>query len=219
MKALITGASSGVGLAITRELLNTYPDIEIIAQYNSQRPDIEDERLRVWQADFTQPLADLLAVGDSLDLLIHCAGVCPLGSCAESTRAQWEEAMAVNLHSPAELTAALLPQLKKAGAHVIYINSGAGMNTRPLWGAYSASKFAARAWCEALRQENPEIRVSSIYPGRIATPMQEKVVEFLGETWDPSKYLSVDTVKAAAMALVKAPADCQPQDIVLRPRG
>lgn len=219
MRALVTGASSGVGLEVSRALLQAYPEIELIAHYNSQAPALADKRVSTWQADFTQPLKELPHVGEELDLLIHCAGVCPLGSCAESTREQWEEAMAVNLHSPAELTAGLLEPLKKARAHVIYINSGAGMNTRPLWGAYSASKFAARAWCEALRQENPEIRVSSIYPGRIATPMQEKVVEFLGETWDPSKYLSVDTLREAVMALVRAPQDCQPQDIVLRPRG
>ena len=76
----------------------------------------------------------------------------------------------------AELTRLLLPALRAANGHVVLINSGAGLRANAGWGAYAASKFALRAFGDALRLEEPALRVTSIHPGRIDTDMQRDII-------------------------------------------
>ncbi len=88
--------------------------------------------------------------------------------------------------APAELTRLLLPQLRAARGHVVFVNSGAGLRANPEWGAYAASKHGLKALADALRGEEADhgVRVTSVYPGRTATPMQEKVHRQEGKEYD-----------------------------------
>lgn len=210
--ALVTGASGGVGREVVRQLLAR--GWAVTAQYRSKPG---TEAANWWHADFTAPLPPL-EMPERLDALIHCAGVSPIGWTEHTSREVWEETMAVNLHAPVDLTNRLLPALRSVGGHMVYVNSGAGHNTKPQWTVYSASKFAARAWCDGLRGEEPEIRVTSVYPGRIATEMQRTIVETLGETWSPEQYLSPVTVAGAIVNVLATPADAQTSELTLRPR-
>lgn len=212
MTAVVTGASGGVGREVTQMLLARGETVH--AQYRTQPG---DEDARWWQASF--PDVSNAPQLDRLDALILCAGVCPLGPVSEFDRAVWAKTMAVNLYAPAELTAFYLPALRATGGHVIYVNSGAGLRANPNWGAYAASKFAAKAWCDALRAEEPGIRVTSVYPGRIDTPMQREVVAWENGTYNPGAYLSARTVAWAVLGALDTPADGHPHDVVLRPRG
>ena len=101
---------------------------------------------------------------------------------------------------------------------MVLINSGAGLRANPRWSAYAASKFALRAFGDALRQEEPDIRVTSVHPGRIDTDMQRAIVAGEGKSYDGSQYLSVDTVARAVRQAIDTPADAHPTEIVLRPR-
>ena len=220
--AVVTGASGGVGRDVTARLIDA--GWLVFAQFRPEGAADAALPATWWQADFAQPLgtvrADLESLGlpDRVDALIHCAGVCPIGTTAELTRGQVEESLAVNLLAPMELTAQLLPRLRLAGGHVIYVNSGAGLHSHPRWSGYSAAKHAARAWADALRAEEPDIRVTSVYPGRINTDMQRRLVADLGEKFTPERYLSVATVAGAIVHAVSTPADAQLPDISLRPR-
>lgn len=210
--AVVTGASGGVGLEVTRLLLAD--DWEVHAHYRTTPGSLD---AHWWQADF--PSIEGAPSLSSLDALIHCAGVCTLGSTAEARLSDWSEAMDVNLYAPVALTSFYLPQLRASRGHVIYLNSGAGFRTNPQWGSYAASKFAARAWCDALRAEEVSIRVTGIHPGRIDTPMQRAIVASEGGTYDPSRYLSAATVAGAVMNALGTPEDGHPHEVVLRPRG
>ncbi|CAB0826480.1 short chain dehydrogenase [Corynebacterium diphtheriae] len=218
--AVVTGGSRGVGLSVVRTLLEA--GWRVHAHYRTQPADITHDRLTWWQADFTQDLPTAQASGfpqlPRIDALIHCAGVATLGSCASLERDDWERHMAVNLHSPVQLTRQLLPQLRANHAHVVYINSGAGKRANPQWGAYAASKFAARAWCDALRQEEPEITVTSIFPGRIATDMQKAIVEYEGNSYNPKNFIAPTTVAHSVLHSLSVGADAIIPEIVIRPR-
>ncbi|MBC3186533.1 SDR family oxidoreductase [Corynebacterium sp. zg-331] len=207
--AVITGASGGVGRDVAALLLEE--GWEISAQYRSH-PDVALDA-SWWRADFRRPLPGHLPLPDRIDALIHCAGVCPIGTTADLPRDAWEESLAVNLHAPVELTARALPALRAAGGHVVYVNSGAGYHSKPRWSAYSAAKHAARAWCDALRAEEPQIRVTSVYPGRIATAMQRDIVAELGEAWRPEFYLETQEVARAVVAALGS----HTTDIQVRP--
>ncbi|AKE42197.1 SDR family oxidoreductase [Corynebacterium kutscheri] len=216
-RVLITGSSRGVGHALLSELISR--NYEIIAHYCHQVP-LEHPRVTHWQADFSNDAQPITPPDiDQLDALIHCAGVAQLGTIADARREVWHKHLAVNVLSPMELTAALLPALRNASGQVIYINSGAGQHTNPHWGAYSASKFAAKAFMDTLRQEEPSLRVTSIYPGRIDTDMQREIISQEGKTYDGSRFLRPETVAKAIIYALESPADAHIPDITIRPRG
>lgn len=211
--ALVTGASGGVGLEVARQLRDS--GWQVLAHYRSEPAYMEG--ITWWQADFQQPY--MLPWMTRLDALIHCAGVAKLGAVSEAPNEDWRTAMEINLYAPIELTNKLLPLLRKGHGHVVYLNSGAGFRANPKWGAYAASKFAARAWCDALRAEEPQIRVTSIHPGRIDTEMQKNIVAQEKGEYDPTQYLRPASVAAAVMFALNSPDDCDPNEVILRPRS
>lgn len=218
--ALVTGASGGVGLAIVRALLDA--GWEVYAHYRSQPAAGEDVReAHWWQADLLDGEASLRTLPriERLDALIHCAGVCPIGPLTETTEEQWQRTLALNVTAPALLTTALIPALRAARGHVVSINSGAGQHTKAQWVCYSASKHANKAWADGLRAEEPELRVHSVYPGRIATPMQREIVETLGEEWTPEAYLEPESVARTVLHILETGEDTHLTDVTLRPRA
>jgi NADP-dependent 3-hydroxy acid dehydrogenase YdfG len=155
---------------------------------------------------------------DELDVLIHNAGVAYPGRVAESTVEEWQATLHVNVVGAVALTLALLPALRAAGGHVVFINSGAGINASPGLASYSASKFALRGFADSLRTDEPSLRVTSVHPGRIATEMQEDLIAYEGKEYDPSRFLSPETVAKVVADTVNAPSDAHINEVVVRPR-
>lgn len=215
--ALVTGASGGVGREITEQLLDA--GWSVYAQYCTHAPSAKDNHATWFPLDFDGVSPDLSAVPEitTLDALIHCAGYCELSSVAEATPEQWEASFNINLHGPVALTNHLLDALRRSRGWLVYLNSGAGLRVKPDWTTYASSKFAARAWCDGLRAEEPDLRVVSVHPGRIDTPMQRAIVASEGGTYTPERYLSPETVARSVMQLIHTPADAHPTELVLRP--
>jgi NADP-dependent 3-hydroxy acid dehydrogenase YdfG len=155
---------------------------------------------------------------DELDVLIHNAGVAFPGRVAESYVEEWRMTMEVNVIGAVALTLALLPALRAAKGHVVFINSGAGINASPGLASYTASKFALRGFADSLRNDEPSLRVTSIHPGRIATEMQEGLIAYEGRDYDPSQFLSPQTVAKVVADAVHAPPDAQINEVIVRPR-
>ena len=154
---------------------------------------------------------------DELDVLVHNAGVSIPGHVSESHVDEWRATFAVNVFGPVELTLTLLPALRQARGQVVFINSGAGRNAMPGMASYSASKFALRAFADSLRGDEPELRVTTIYPGRTDSEMQRELVEFEGGVYAPEKFLKPETVAAAVAHVVATPRDGHVHELVLRP--
>jgi NADP-dependent 3-hydroxy acid dehydrogenase YdfG len=219
---LVTGASRGIGAAVARALA---PDHDLVL-VGRDAPALDPvartcRSARVVEADLTSPegvarAAEGLPV---LDGLVHCAGVADLGRIDDSTADEWRRAFEVNVLAVVELTRALLPALRTAGGHVVVVNSGAGITAKPGWGSYSASKFALRAVSDTLRAEEPELRVTSVHPGRVDTDMQRAIVEAEGGRYDPSQFLTPESVAGAVRQALLAAPDAHPTEVVLRPRA
>ena len=131
----------------------------------------------------------------------------------------WTDQLAVNLVAPALLTRAVLPQLRAARGTVVFVNSGAGLRANPAWSAYAASKFGLRALADALREEEPLLRVTSVFPGRAATAMQERVHAQEGKEYDAGRWIRAETVAEAILGAIDLPRDATMPEIVLRPGG
>ncbi len=219
--ALVTGASRGLGTHIARGLGGSHRLLL------GGRPSPQLERLisefdgaAAFPADLTDhdEVRALAAPIDLLDVLVHNAGVGRIGRIEETPAADWREMFEVNLLAVVELTRALLPALRAAGGHVVLINSGAGKRANPGWSAYAASKFGLTAFAEALRAEEPSLRVTSVFPGRIDTEMQRGIFAAEGRDYTAEGLLRPDTVARAVVQAIETPADAHPTEIVLRPR-
>ncbi len=218
--ALVTGAGRGLGAGIARVLAVDHDVLVGGTTAESVAAVTAELGATPWPVDLTDTDALRAATADiaSLDVLVHNAGVADLGTVEELTLADWRHTFEANVFAVADLTRLLLPALRRARGHVVLINSGAGLRANPRWSAYAASKFALRAFGDALRHEEPDIRVTSVHPGRIDTDMQRAIVAGEGKSYDGSQFLSVDTVARAVRQAIDTPADAHPTEIVLRPR-
>ncbi|AYF76035.1 SDR family oxidoreductase [Nocardia yunnanensis] len=218
--ALITGASRGLGAAVARELAPTHR-LSLGARTPQALASILGELPGAtgWPVELTDYAAVARAVEgiERLDVLVHNAGIADLGTIADSSVAQWRNTLEANLVAVAELTRLLLPALRAANGHVVLINSGAGLRANAGWGVYAASKFGLRAFADALRLEEPALRVTSVHPGRIDTDMQRDIVAGEGRDYEPREFLTAETVARAVRNAVQTPRDAHPTEIVLRP--
>lgn len=218
--ALITGAGGGIGSAIAAALAPTHT--LLLAGRPSARLDAVAERLgaTTWPLD----LADIDGIDaateivDELDVLVHNAGVMLPGAAGESYIEEWRATFEVNVFGAVALTLALLPALRAARGQVVFINSGAGQRVSPGMASYSASKFALRAFADSLRSDEPALRVTTVYPGRVDTDMQQDLVAYEGGEYDPARFLHPDTVAEVVAAAIRTPAEAQLQEVVIRPR-
>lgn len=218
--ALITGAGGGIGSAIAEALAPTHT--LLLAGRPSARLDAVAQRLgaTTWPLD----LADVdgievaTEIVDELDVLVHNAGVMLPGAAGESYIEEWRATFEVNVFGAVALTLALLPALRAARGQVVFINSGAGQRVSPGMASYSASKFALRAFADSLRSDEPALRVTTVYPGRVDTDMQQDLVAYEGGEYDPARFLRPDTVAQVVAAAIRTPAEAQLQEVVIRPR-
>ncbi|MGV9720940.1 SDR family oxidoreductase [Nocardia beijingensis] len=218
--ALITGASRGLGAAIARELAPTHDLLLGARSARSLRGILAElPGARGWPVELTDydSLADAVAPIRSLNVLVHNAGIADLGTIAESTVEQWRNTLEANVIAVAELTRLLLPALREGQGHVVLINSGAGLRANAGWASYAASKFGLRAFGDALRLEEPELRVTSIHPGRIDTDMQRAIIAGEGREYRPEDFLTPETVAYTVRTAIDTPRDAHPTEVVLRP--
>jgi NAD(P)-dependent dehydrogenase (short-subunit alcohol dehydrogenase family) len=222
---LLTGAGSGMGAVLADRLLERGDSLLLLARSTERAHD-----LRAELPDATVVVADLAdaraveavadQLPDSLDSVVHAAGIVDLGPVAELTTDVWQSQLAINLVAPALLTRICLPAVRAARGTVVFVNSGQGLAASPGWSAYAASKHGLRALADALRAEEQEhgVRVTTIYPGRTATPMQQKVHEQEGKEYDGSAWIEPDTVVDAILHVLDLPEDATVSDLTIRPR-
>ena len=117
------------------------------------------------------------------------------------------------------LTRVCLPALRAARGTVVFVNSGQGLSAEPGWSAYAASKHGLRALADSLRAEEQEhgVRVTSVFPGRTATPMQQQVHELQGQDYDASAWIDPGTVVDAILHVLDLPDDATLSDLTIRP--
>ena len=220
--ALVTGAASGIGRATAQRLaaegarvaladLNE-PEAARVAeaicaeggQAIAIRLDVTSEN--DWQAT----MARILAEWGRLDICVNCAGIAFAKPISEMNLADWRRVMATNLDSVFLGTRQALSAMKEAGGGCI-INIASAAGIKPLSGnaAYGTSKAAIRFFTQvaALEGKPLGIRVNSISPGAVATPMWES-----SDLW-PKEAAQVGRREAALKALVAEKGFAEPEEI------
>lgn len=225
---LITGAGSGIGSVVARRLVERGDQVLLLARDAGRARQLAEEfpGAQTLVGDLSNPgrlswALSKQALPERLDSLIHVAGVVDLGPVADLPPALWDQQLAVNLVGPAELTRLLLPVLRVSRARVVFVNSGAGLNAHAGWSAYAASKHGLKALADSLRAEEAPngIHVTSVYPGRTATPMQEKVHQQEGREYDASRFIAPESVATTILMALDLPDDAHLTDLTVRPNG
>lgn len=220
---LLTGAGSGIGAVVARHLRERGDEVVAIARSQERAAELADALpgVRTLVADLADPASlDGLVLPDRLDSLVHSAGVVELGPVADLPTSAWTSQLQVNLVAPAVLTRLALPALRAARGTVVLVNSGAGLVAHPGWGAYAASKHGLKALADALRGEEHEhgVRVTSVYPGRTATAMQEEVHAQEGKEYDATQWIRPETVAQAILGVLDLGVDATLTDLTVKPR-
>ncbi|MFF4249561.1 SDR family oxidoreductase [Streptomyces sp. NPDC001822] len=222
----ITGAGSGIGEAVARRLRERGDDLVLLARDAARAKELAalHPGARTLVGDLGNPDRLSWAFGqqtmpDRLDSLLHVAGVVELGRVGELTPKAWHFQLNTNLIAPAELTRLLLPQVRVTQGHVVFVNSGAGLAAHAEWGAYAAGKHGLKALADALRHEEHAagVRVTSVYPGRTASPMQAKVHQQEGKEYDASRWIDPESVATTIVMALDLPRDAEVNDLTVRP--
>jgi len=222
MRHLLTGAGSGIGAVLAQRLLDRGDEVVVLAR-SAERADEMAADLpgaEVLVADLAWPESvESLTLPDALDSVVHVAGIVELGTVAELSIDDWASQLRVNLVAPAALTRVALPALRAARGTVVFVNSTAGLSASPQWSAYAASKHGLRALADSLRGEEAEhgLRVTTIYPSRTATAMQEKVHQQEGKAYDADAWIRPETVADAVLHVLDLPRDATIPDLTVRP--
>jgi NADP-dependent 3-hydroxy acid dehydrogenase YdfG len=155
-----------------------------------------------------------------ISLLVHSAGAYARAAVA-ADGPELARLFRLNVQVPLLLTARLLPALRAGSADVVFVNSSVA--ARPVdaeLAAYGSSRHAQRAVADALRSEENAngIRVTTIFLGRTAGPLQERIHREERRRYEPERLVQPHDVAELALAIVGLPATAEVTDVHLRPR-
>ncbi len=174
-RAIVTGASRGIGLATTRMLL---AEGWAVLGISRTEPPIErgEHQQYAWLShDVGETITpDLIHDGVSeLAALVHCAGIRgPYGAFSENDPADWERTITTNLIGAARMVRAALPALRcSEDGRILLFSGGGAFSPEPSYSAYATSKGATVALMETLAEELREtsVTVNAVAPGFVAT--------------------------------------------------
>ncbi|NLX96678.1 MAG: SDR family NAD(P)-dependent oxidoreductase [Rhodopirellula sp.] len=216
-RAIVTGASSGIGRAVALELSRQGADVVVTARREDRLRTLAEEissgrgRVAIVPGDITDPRTRQAAIEAArsefggLDALVNNAGVGALGLFEDAAPERVRHIMDVNFFALVEMTRTALPLLKEGiNPIVVNISSILGHRGAPYSSEYSASKFAVQGFSEAIRAEftRHRIDVLVVSPGTTQTEFFDSVVERVGEpTWPEHTAVTAEDV---ARRIVKA---------------
>lgn len=229
--AVVTGASSGIGKACCYALAKQGISVYLLGRNISNLKKIETDikkfttaskaiQVDLFNDEEIYQAVNLIANECSdVDILVHSAGVYSVGKVIEASVQEFDNQYKINVRAPYLLTQKILPLMKKNKGQIIYINSTVAMLAKSNLSQYCATKSALKSFADSLRNEinSDGIRVLSIYPGRTATPMQEKVCKQEGIPYNETKMVRPEQVAELLVTSLKMPRNAEITDITLRP--
>jgi NADP-dependent 3-hydroxy acid dehydrogenase YdfG len=228
---LVTGATGGIGRAIASSLAAAGMTLALAGRDARSLETLvsQIQRAGVRAESFRADISRVEDVGilasevknklGACDVLVHAAGVFRMGPISQASVEELDTLYQTNVRGPYALTQALLPMLVARRGQIVFINSTVGLAARAGIAAYAASKHALKAIADSLREEvNPlGVRVISVYPGRTATPQQEKIYEQEGRPYQPELLLQPEDIAKAVLNALTMPRTAEVTDINIRP--
>ncbi len=230
---LITGASSGIGEGIARELGTAGAKVLLGARRVERTEAIAAEICsaggiaKTQQLDVTnrQSMAGFVQAAldnwGRVDVLINNAGVMPLSPLSAGKQDEWERIIDVNIKGVLWGIGAVLPLMEAQGSgQIINIGSIGALSVVPTAAVYCASKFAVRAISDGLRQESSKIRVTCVNPGVVESELASTITH--AETMAAMNVYRAVALQPADIAravrhIIEAPESVDTTEITIRP--
>ncbi|MEQ4531845.1 MAG: SDR family oxidoreductase [Mixta sp.] len=230
---LITGASSGIGAGIARELAKT-DAVLLLGARREERLTALAEELRVNGAEVEIQALDVtrrssveqfaafaLEKWGRIDVIINNAGVMPLSLMSSLKVDEWDQMIDVNIKGVLYGIAAVLPSmLERSSGHIINIASIGALAVSPTAAVYCATKFAVRAISDGLRQENSQLRVTCIHPGVVESELADSITDpTAAEAMKSYRAVALqpDAIGRAVRYAIEQPDNVDVNEIVVRP--
>lgn len=232
LRALITGASRGIGRATAKALAASNIDVVLVSRSPAQLDDlaqqlqqqgVEAQSFAIDLSEVNQvksQISQLLANVGPIDILINNAGMGYTADLIDMPLADWQRVLDLNLTSAFQCIQAVLPQMRsQQQGTIINVVSIAGQQAFPQWGAYCASKFALMGLTKALAQEERPhgIRVTAICPGAVNTPIWD--TDTVDADFDRTAMLKPEDVAQSILHIVQMPQHAVIEELVLMPNA
>ncbi|MCT2418006.1 SDR family oxidoreductase [Pantoea sp. XY16] len=230
---LITGASSGIGAGIARELAKTDAILLLGARRESRLAALAEElrfsgsEVAIKALDVTrreqvaQFVAFALEKWGRVDVMINNAGIMPLSPMASLRVEEWDQMVDVNIKGVLYGIAAVLPtMLGHQRGHIINIASIGALAVSPTAAVYCATKFAVRAISDGLRQENSQLRVTCVHPGVVESELTSTITDpTAAEAMQHYRAIALqpDAIGRAVRYAIEQPEEVDVNEIVVRP--
>ncbi len=229
-RAIVTGASSGIGKEVAIRLLQAGAQVSLV----SRNPDRILSELPAGSnakgyaidlGDISQVEAKVKAIVADMggvDIVINNAGMAYIGELIDMPLAEWQKLFDLNLTSVFQCLQAVLPSMRsQKNGTIINVASVAGKQGFPNWGAYCASKFALLGLTQAIAaEEQPHgIKVMSICPGSVDTPLWDTLGDKVPPSFNRAAMLRPATVAESIMTLVNLPDDAIINELLLMPNA
>lgn len=230
---LVTGASSGIGEGVARELgahgakvllgARRLGRIDAIAKHIRMAGGVAEARAldvtdRSVMADFAQTA---LGLWGRIDVLVNNAGVMPLSPLSAGKQDEWERMIDVNIKGVLWGIGAVLPVMERQGSgQIINIGSVGALQVVPTAAVYCATKFAVRAISDGLRQESAKIRVTCVNPGVVASELASTIThEETKAFMDDYRAIALQPadIARAVRQIIEAPDSVDTTEITIRP--
>ena len=226
--SIVTGASRGIGKAISILLAQSGSRVVLAARSEPQLKSVSEEisgqngEALVIPTDLTvdkemeRLVQQTLKEWGSVDVLINNAGLGKLAPVVKAKVSDWDETFRVNLRAPMFLSKLVLPTMMERGeGSIINISSVSGKSGQANGSAYSASKFGLMGFTQSLYEEVREygIRVAAICPGFVDTPLVPQMRRL-----DRSKMIRPEDIAQTVLFVLTSPPTVCPVEITIRPQ-
>ncbi|AOO81646.1 SDR family oxidoreductase [Bosea vaviloviae] len=229
---LITGASSGIGAGIARELATAGARLmlgarrverleELAGELRQLGAEVEYGRLDVTRRDEVAGFAEAARRHfGRIDAIVNNAGVMPLSPLASRKVEEWDRMVDVNIKGVLYGIAAVLPEMTARGSgHIVNIASIGALSVSPTAAVYCATKYAVRAISDGLRQERSDIRVTCIHPGVVESELADTITDAAAaEAMRSYRAIALqpDAIGRAVRYALEQPGDVDVNEIVVR---
>ncbi|QXE24396.1 short-chain dehydrogenase/reductase SDR [Richelia sinica FACHB-800] len=227
-RALITGASTGIGKATALAFAKAGIDVALVSRSQEKLEQVAAaataagvtaKAFSVDLADVSQVQTKIQAIAQEfgdIDILINNAGIGYTGNLSETPLQDWQQVINLNLTSVFQCTMAILPTMRQRGqGTIINIASIAAKQAFPGWGAYCVSKFGLLAFSQTLAQEERGngIRVTALCPGSVNTEIWD--TETVHVNFDRSKMLTPEIVAQTILHTVLLPQQAVIEELTI----
>ncbi|GAX34227.1 SDR family oxidoreductase [Nodularia sp. NIES-3585] len=229
-RALITGASSGIGKATALAFAKAGIDVALVSRsldkletvaQAARHTGVVAKAYAVDLANVTQVKAKIQAIaldfGD-IDILVNNAGIAYTANLSETPLEDWQQVINLNLTSVFQCMMGILPGMReRSTGTIINVASIAAKQPFPGWGAYSVSKAGLMSLSQTLAQEERAhgIRVTAICPGAVNTELWD--TETVQSDFDRSKMLTAEVVAQSILYTALLPQQAVIDELTLMP--